>query len=74
MFPLTEATKYAAPCVITWNTCINGAFEYVYNVLSALLLPTEADVFLLQTDTSGRGVGAVHSVCRDGLWVTSLRN
>ena len=63
-FVLTEATKNAAPNIIVWNDTLNDAFQYLCNVLcdvSVLFLPTSADVFVLQTDASGRG-----SVCRDG--------
>ena len=68
-FPLTEATKNASPNVVAWNIPMYDAFQYMCNVLcdvSVLFLPTLSDVFVLQTDASGRGVGAVLSVCRDG--------
>ena len=68
-FPLTEATKNAAPNNLVWNIIMIDAFQYLCNALSdvsVLFLPTLSDVFVLQTDASGHGVGGVLSVCRDG--------
>ena len=68
-FHLTEATRKTAPdCV---NCCDELLHEFVYlrDVLCglpSLTLPVPADKFLLQTDASGVGLGAVLSVIREG--------
>ena len=67
--PLTEATKKAAPNVLAWSDSMYDAFVYLCNVLSdvsVLFIPHMSDKFLLQTDASTKGIGAVFSVVRDG--------
>ena len=58
-FSLTEATKNATSNIVGWNGAMIDAFQVLCDV-SVLFLPT-----VVQTDASGRGVGAVLSVCRD---------
>lgn len=68
-FPLTEATKKTAPRNIVWNDDLCDAFVYLCNALcdsSMLFIPNSSDDFVLQTDASGHGIGAVLSVMRDG--------
>lgn len=65
--PLTDATKKNAPTKISWDEDMLSAFSILCNSLSdfsALVIPKPDDKFLLQTDASGRGIGAVLSVCR----------
>ena len=66
---LTDATRKSAPDVVVWSSVMLEEFVYLKNVLCdvpSLTLPTIADEYILQTDASGRGVGAVLSVVRDG--------
>ncbi len=66
---LTEATKKAAPAKIMWSDDMYDAFLYLCRALSdccMLHIPVSYDKFLLQTDASGRGIGAILSVIRDG--------
>ena len=68
-FFLTEATKKSAPELIVWNDDVNDEFCFLKNVLGSipsLTLPIPSDQFILQTDASGVGLGAVLSVLRDG--------
>ena len=68
-FPLTEATKNAAPNNIAWCCDMYDAFCCLCNVLSdvsILFIPRVSDEFVLQTDASSKGVGAVLSVIRNG--------
>lgn len=47
---------------------MSGAFDLLRNALSdfsVLVLPRQSDVFILQTDASTKGLGAVLSVCRE---------
>ena len=65
-FALTEATRKSRGC---WNDVMNGEFLYLKDALCSipsLTLPLIGDQFLLQTDASGVGLGAVLSVQRDG--------
>ena len=66
--PLTDATKKSAPTRITWDETTLSAFRTLYHSLSdlsALVISKQDDSFLLQTDASGGGIGAVLSVCCD---------
>ena len=68
-FNLTEATKKSAPERVVWNSALVKEFTYLKNVLCSLpslTLPVVGDQFLLQTDASGVGLGAVLSVIRQG--------
>ena len=65
--PLTEATKKHAPNVLSWSKEMCDAFGLLCNCLadfSVLTLPNESDQFVLYTDASGVGVGAMLSVVR----------
>ena len=67
-FELTEATKKSAPDRVVCNHVLLSEFCYLRDVLCgipSLTLPVPQDEFLLQTDASGVGVGAVLSVVRE---------
>ena len=52
-----------------WSDAVDIEFNYLKHALCSLpslTLPTSRDNFLLQTDASGVGLGAVLSVVRDG--------
>ena len=69
-FCLTEATKKSAPELVAWSSDMNVEFEYLKRCVCCspcLTLPVVGDVFVLQTDASGVGVGAVLAVVRGGL-------
>ena len=66
---LTDATRKSAPERVVWNNVMNDEFVFLKHVLCSvpsLTLPTIDDQFIVQTDASGRGVGAILSVVRDG--------
>ena len=66
---LTDATRKSAPERVVWNDVMYDEFCYLKNVLCdvpSLTLPTIQDEFIVQTDASGRGVGAILSVTRGG--------
>ena len=66
---LTDATRKSAPERVVWNDVMYDEFCYLKNVLCdvpSLTLPTIQDEFIVQTDASGRGVGAILSVVRGG--------
>ena len=68
-FQLTETTRKSAPERVTWNAALEHEFVYLKKCICSapcLTLPVVGDVFLLQTDASGVGVGAVLAVVRDG--------
>ena len=65
--PLTEATKMIAPNTINWNKEMYDAFKELCSILctaTKLHIPSQHDEFILHTDASGRGLGAVLSVLR----------
>ena len=58
-----------APEMVEWSEEMLGSFSDLCCSLSnacMLHVPTKCDVFLLQTDASGVGIGGVLSVCREG--------
>ena len=67
-YPLTEATKKNSPNVIVWTDLMYQSFYYLCNSLSqasALVIPNSHDHFVLHTDASAHGIGAVLSVVRN---------
>ena len=66
---LTDATRKSAPECVVWNDVMYNEFCYLQSILCnvpSLTLPTIQDDFIVQTDASGRGVGAILSVVRGG--------
>ena len=66
---LTAASTKSAPEKTHWSPQIELEFAYLKDALCklpTLVIPTNADIFLLQTDVSIRGLGAVLTVVRDG--------
>ena len=67
-FHLTEATRKTAPDRVIFSDVLNIEFLYLKSVLCSvptLTLPVISDSFILQTDASGVGLGAVLSVLRE---------
>ena len=67
-FHLTEATRKTAPDHVLFSDVLNAEFLYLKSVLCSvptLTLPIISDSFILQTDASGVGLGAVLSVVRE---------
>ena len=68
-FELTEATRKSAPERILWNNVMYAEYFYLKESLCdipSLTLPLPSDQFVLQTDASGIGLGAVLSLQREG--------
>ena len=66
--PLTTATRKNEPDVVVWNNDRIKAFEKLKNVLtseSVLASPDTTLPFILQTDASRVGIGAVLSQVDD---------
>ena len=66
-FYLTEATRKTAPDCVVHTDEFCDDFSYLQSVLCSvpsLTLPVPTDFFVLQTDASGVGIGAVLSVLR----------
>ena len=69
-FALTEATKKSSPDRVLWCDAMLYDYEYLKQslcALPALTLPLPNDQFIVQTDASGVGIGAVLSVSREGV-------
>ena len=65
---LTAATRKTAPTTVEWTQQMDDEFRYIKDSLCCvpfLIIPTEDDTFVLQTDASGTGIGAVLSVKKD---------
>ena len=65
---LTEVTCKVAPDKVEWSQVRSEEFLYLQHALCSipsLTLPTQANSFLLQTDASAVGLGAVFSVRRE---------
>ena len=68
-FMLTEATRKSAPERILWNSVMYDEYYYLKDCLCSLpslTLPLPSGNFVLQTDASQIGLGAVLSVQHDG--------
>ena len=68
-FHLTEATRKSAPERIIWSDVMYDEFYYLKDSICSipsLTLPLPSDSFVLQTDASQVGLGAVLRVQRDG--------
>ena len=66
---LTNAMRKSAPNVVYWSTAMNDEFYYLCHTLSqvsSLTIPTSTDTFILQTDTSTKGIAGVLNVVREG--------
>ena len=66
---LTAASTKSAPEKTHWSPQLELEFAYLKDALCklpTLVIPTNTDMFLLQTDASIRGLGAVLTVVRDG--------
>lgn len=66
---LTKATTKNASPTVDWTEEMEKEFVHLKQCLCSLptlTLPTHSDSFLLQTDASARGIGAVLNVIRDG--------
>ena len=66
--PLTDLTKKTCPTKVRWTNLCCTAFETLKNLLCdspILKSPDFTKRFVLQTDASDRGVGAVLSQCDD---------
>ena len=68
-FSLSKETKKAAPNRVTWSKEMESDFNYLCTSLSnscVLTIPVAKDIFLLQTDASGKGIsGILISVIRN---------
>ena len=65
---LTPTTCHDAPGKVMWTPKMLEAFSHLRSVLCAvcvLNVPGPEDIFVLQTDASAGGVGAVFNVVRD---------
>ena len=68
--PLTEATRLKSPNKLNWTPPMNDAFNTLRDTLcehSQLTIPSPEDCFVLATDASGQGIGAVLSATRSGV-------
>ena len=68
--PLTEATRLNSPNTLIWTVPMEDAFKILRDTLcehTQLTIPSPDDTFVLATDASGQGIGAVLSVTRSGV-------
>ncbi len=59
--PLSDLTKKDAPDKIVWNEDLEAIFKTVKKMLTSLATPDDSKEYILQTDASGRGIGATLS-------------
>ena len=68
---LTPSTLKAAPNTVAWTSEMDQAFGNICGMVSMsseLVIPVPEDVLPLVTDASGKGLGAVLQVQREGEW------
>ena len=67
-FRYIKATRKTAPTTVEWTQQMEDEFRYIKDSLCCvpfLIIPTEDDTFVLQTNASGSGIGAMLSVKRE---------
>ena len=65
---LTSATRKTEPSTVEWSQELQDEFTYLKDALCcipSLTIPTQEDSYILHTDASSHGIGAVLSVSRD---------
>lgn len=68
--PLSDLTKKSAPIKVQWNAGTETAFQKFAQILCkkpVLAVPDFTQQFILQTDASDIGLGAVLSQVKDGV-------
>lgn len=68
--PLTDLTKKSGPNKVQWNTETEAAFQEIVKILCkepVLAVPDFSKQFILQTDASDIGLGAVLSQMKEGV-------
>ena len=71
---LTPMTSKQAPQSVEWTEKGEGAFHSICNFFGDtpnITVPLPCDVLSIVSDASGRGVGGVLQVMRDGEWTPS---
>ena len=68
---LSPAASKLAPTLVSWSKEIVSAFQNICNFIAhtcKLTIPLKDDTMSIVTDASGKGIGAVLQVSREGKW------
>ena len=68
---MTPATSRRAPNTVAWTSEMDQAFCNICGIVSRsseLVIAVANDILSLVTDVSGRGLGAILQVEREGQW------
>ena len=79
--PLTDLTRKTAPTMVVWSKTCVSSFKKLKELLCTMPVLSSPDFereFILQTDASDRGIGAVLSQCdvvaKNTQWPSTVRN